>query len=91
MSDILVKHDLSEQELKAAGVRDWPIWEKEVSTFPWTYDAREICYVLEGEVIVSPENGNAVTIRAGDYAEFPAGMSCTWQVLSPVRKHFTFE
>ncbi len=91
MSGILVKHDPSEQELLEAGVHDWPIWEKEASTFPWTYDARELCYVLEGEVIVSPENGQAVTIRAGDYVEFPAGMSCTWQVVSPVRKHYSFK
>lgn len=24
------------------------IWTKEVSVFPWEYDATETCYVLEG-------------------------------------------
>jgi uncharacterized cupin superfamily protein len=91
MAEIFVKHDPSDLELDQAGVGDWPIWEKEVSTFPWTYDATEVCYVLEGEVIVTPEAEEAVNIRAGDYVEFPAGMSCNWQVLSPIRKHYMFK
>ncbi|MEB3300346.1 MAG: cupin domain-containing protein [Cyanobacteriota bacterium] len=29
-------------------MRDWPIWSCEVSRFAWTYDAQEICLLLEG-------------------------------------------
>jgi len=80
----------SEDALTRQGVFDWPIWTKEVSTFPWTYDSSETCYLLEGEVLVTPDDGDAVRIVEGDLVTFPAGMSCTWDVRRPVRKHYTF-
>lgn len=43
--------------LAALGVTSWPIWTKEISTFPWIYDSEETCYFLEGEVVVTPEGG----------------------------------
>jgi hypothetical protein len=91
VNDILVEHDPSPAKLEVIGVFDWPVWEKEVSTFPWTYERRETCYVLEGEVVVTPQGGRPVTIRAGDLAIFPAGMSCTWDVRAPIRKHYDFD
>lgn len=85
-----VRHEPGEAELSGQSVRSWPIWEKEVSRFPWTYDDRETCYLLEGEVVVTPEGGEPVTLRAGDLVVFPAGMSCTWDVKKAVRKHYSF-
>lgn len=32
--------------LAALGVTSWPIWTKEISTFPWIYDSEEACYFL---------------------------------------------
>ncbi|RMG58440.1 MAG: DUF861 domain-containing protein [Gammaproteobacteria bacterium] len=88
---IEIVHDPDEALLAERGVRDWPIWEKEVSRFPWTYDSAEVCYLLEGEVVVTPEGGEPVHIRAGDLVRFPAGMSCQWEIRQPVRKHYSFE
>jgi uncharacterized cupin superfamily protein len=85
-----VERGPAEDALKQRGVFDWPIWTKEVSSFPWTYDASETCYLLEGEVVVTPDGGEPVEIRKGDLVTFPSGMSCTWEVRSPVRKHYTF-
>ena len=79
-----------EATLNERGVSNWPIWEKEVSTFPWTYDANETCYILEGRVIVTPEGGEPVEIQAGDLVTFPTGMHCTWEILEPIRKHYNF-
>lgn len=76
--------------LQQYDVANWPIWEKEVSQFPWTYDAKEMCLILEGEVTVTPEGGDAVTIKAGDFVTFPAGMSCHWNITQPIRKHYQF-
>ena len=67
-----------------------PIWEKEVSTFPWEYDMNETCLLLEGEVTVTPEGGAPVTFGAGDLVTFPKGLRCTWDVTRPVRKHYRF-
>ncbi len=78
------------QELKRLGVENWPIWEKEVSSFPWTYDADETCYILEGRVTVTPEGGEPVEIEAGDLVTFPRGMHCRWDIHEPIRKHYTF-
>ncbi len=75
--------------LDGMGVFSWPVWEHGEDTFPWTYDTDEVCYLLEGEVD-TPEGGEALTIRAGDLVRFPAGMSCTWEIRKPVRKHYDF-
>jgi uncharacterized cupin superfamily protein len=72
------------------GVNAWPIWEKEVSEFPWHYDEPETCYFLEGDVEVAPEGGKPVRVGKGDLVTFPQGMTCTWKVLKPVRKHYKF-
>ena len=76
--------------LTALGVSGWGIWSKEVSTFPWTYDSEETCYFLEGDVIVTPEGGEPVRMGKGDLVTFPAGLSCTWEILADVRKHYRF-
>lgn len=90
ISGIQIDHAPSDAELQNLGVKSWPIWTKEVSTFPWTYDQAETCYLLEGEVIVTPDGGEAVTIQQGDLVTFPAGMSCTWDIRQDVRKHYRF-
>lgn len=88
--DIDLEHAPAPERLRKLGVEDWPTWGAGVSKFPWTYDERETCYVLEGEVVVTPDGGAPVTIRAGDLATFRAGMSCTWDVRRPLRKHYRF-
>jgi len=90
MSEIRIERDPPRERLESLGVEGWPVWSCGVSTFPWTYDETETCYLLEGEVVVTPEGGEPVTIRAGDLVTFPRGLSCTWEVLSPVRKHYSF-
>jgi hypothetical protein len=91
MSEIKVERTPSEDLLENLGVSSWPIWTKEVSEFPWQYDAEETCYLLEGDVIVTPEGGDPVEIKKGDLVTFPKGMSCTWKIRKDVRKHYKFE
>lgn len=80
-----------EPTLERLGVRAWPIWTKEVSTFDWHYDERETCFLLEGRVTVAPAGGGeAVEFGAGDMVVFPQGLSCVWDITEPVRKHYTF-
>ncbi len=88
-----IKLDINpgQEKLDELGVTDWPIWEKEVSEFPWHYDQTETCYILAGLVIVTPEGEGPVEVSAGDLVTFPAGMSCTWKILENVRKHYRFE
>jgi len=88
--DIRIEHQPSLETLQAQGVFEWGIWTKEESEFDWHYDEQETCYFLQGDVVVTPEIGNSVRMGQGDLVIFPAGMSCTWKVLSPVKKHYRF-
>ncbi len=90
MSEIEIERNPDEERLNDLGVYDWPIWTKEVSEFPWSYDEPETCYFLEGDVEVTPEDGEPVTVGKGDLVTFPQGMDCTWNVREPVRKHYRF-
>jgi len=87
---IKVERNPSDATLKQLDVSSWPIWEKEASTFPWQYDDSETCYLLEGEVVVTPEGGEPVQFGQGDLVTFPAGLSCTWEIRKDVRKHYRF-
>jgi len=87
---IIIESNPSQTTLDELGVQDWPIWEKEISSFPWTYDMEEVCYILEGQVVVTPEEGEAVSLTQGELVTFPKGMNCHWDISSPIRKHYLF-
>lgn len=78
------------KQLEELNVKSWPIWTKEPSTFDWRYADQETCYLLEGEVTVTTDQG-LVTVHKGDLVTFPKGLSCTWRVTQAVRKHYRFE
>ena len=82
---------LSEEEIEKMGIRNWPTWSSPVQKFPWEYTTTEVCYFLEGRVIVETEDGEKVEIKKGDFVRFPAGLRCTWDVIEPVKKHYNFE
>ena len=91
MSEIEIVTAPEQSTLDQLGVFNWPIWEKEVSAFPWHYDAKETCFLLEGDVEVTPEGGTTVRFGKGDLVTFPAGMSCRWNIIAAVRKHYRFD
>lgn len=45
-----------------------------------------------GDMTVTPprDEGEPVRFGAGDLVVFDAGLSCTWEVHAPVRKHYRF-
>ena len=80
-----------EEDMEKEGVLSWPTWEKEVSRFDWHYDDTEECYLLEGKVVVETEGGESVEFGKGDFVTFPKGLSCTWDIKEPVKKHYSFK
>lgn len=90
MSQIKVEKP-SVETLAKLGVKQWPIWSKEVSTFPWQYSNTEIAYILEGEVTVTPKGGTPVSFGVGDLVTFSTGLNCVWDVKKSLRKHYHFE
>ncbi|HBB35633.1 MAG TPA: cupin [Cyanobacteria bacterium UBA8803] len=89
-TEIKIERQPTQERLNQLRVSSWPIWTKEVSEFPWTYDEQETCYFLAGDVVVTPDGGEPVAMGKGDLVTFPAGMSCTWNIRSDVRKHYQF-
>lgn len=79
-----------EKKLEELGVMNWPVWEKEVSEFPWEYDMEEVCYILSGEATITPEEGDPVNIRQGDLVTFTCSLKCRWKIHSAIRKHYDF-
>ena len=90
VNGVSIERNPSKDRLDEMGVFGWPVWEKEESEFPWHYDAEETCYLLEGEVTVTPEGGEPVSFSAGDLVVFPRGLSCSWKIRKAVRKHYHF-
>ena len=86
--EIKIEKNISDEQLE--DIKKWPVWEKEVSEFPWHYYETEVCYILEGQVVVTPEGGEPIEIFPGDYVTFPKGMSCNWDITKDIRKHYKF-
>ena len=87
---ILVTSACPEITVEELGIKSWPIWTCDVSTFDWNYEDKETCLLIEGEVTVIPEGGKPIKFSAGDLVTFPAGMNCRWEVHKAVRKHYRF-
>ncbi|WGS64280.1 cupin domain-containing protein [Marinitoga aeolica] len=87
--EVKIIENPSEDLLKKLDVEKWPIWEKEASTFDWYYDDSEVCYILEGEVVVHTKN-HKYKIKKGDLVRFKKGLSCKWEILKDIKKHYNF-
>jgi uncharacterized cupin superfamily protein len=89
MEKVIIQQ-LSEEEISQLGIRNWPVWEKEISKFDWAYEGDEECLILEGVVIVTTQDGEH-TIRAGDFVTFKDGLKCVWDIKQDIRKHYNFK
>jgi uncharacterized cupin superfamily protein len=67
-------------KLKELEVSGWPVWIKGPSEFVKRYEMPETCYIVEGEAVLTPENGEGVSIRRGMLVYFPAECNCHWSI-----------
>jgi len=81
---------ITDEEKQSLGIDTWPTWSKEVSTFLWSYSDKETAYILEGSVTVTSKTGESISFGPGDLVTFEAGLDCTWDVKSSLRKHYQF-
>lgn len=88
MANILVKQP-TKAELDALNIDKWSEWSCDISEFDWHYDQEEICYLFEGEVIVTTDI-ETVEINGGDLVTFPKGLDCKWKVEKAVKKVYKF-
>ena len=88
---ITVEKNPAQTRLDALNVSKWPTWQKEVSTFDWTFFEQEIAYILDGECVITPIGGTPISFGKGDLVTFPAGLKASWQVLQPLNKHYQLD
>ncbi len=91
VNQITIVNNLTQARLDTLGVSKWPTWQKEVSTFDWTFFEQEIAYILEGECVITPTGGAAISFGKGDLVTFPAGLKASWQVVQPLHKHYQLD
>ena len=48
---ILVTSPCPESTVEELGIKSWPIWTCEISSFDWAYEDKETCLKLECEVM----------------------------------------
>ena len=66
------------------------VWSCEPGSFNWEYTWDETIYFVEGEVVITDQDGTSVTCRAGDLFYVPIGTMTHWKVVATVRKVFHF-
>jgi uncharacterized protein len=97
-SIILPQHEILEGEPRAGGQftaesadggASAGFWSCDVGRYEFQFDYDEFIYVIRGEIIVT-EVGSDVsyTLRAGDTAHFPQGVTTVWQITQPMLKYF---
>lgn len=78
----------TEEEVNTAS--SWPEWSKEPSEFPWSYDEKETCLILQGKAVVTTNDGETASFGAGDWVVFPVGLECTWKIIEGIEKKYKF-
>ena len=91
VNQITVEKNPAQSRLGNLGVTKWSTWQKEVSTFDWTFHEQEIAYILDGECVITPTGGAPVSFGKGDLVTFPAGTKASWQVIKPLHKHYQLD
>jgi len=88
MSDaIIVERGITPARRAELGVDGWPLWKDGQGSRTLTLDAAEKNYFLAGEVVLTMEGGEPVTVGKGDLAIIPVG-TCRWEVKADVRRHY---
>ena len=66
------------------------IWECTVGSYHATYTAYEYVVLIAGRIVITPDGGTPVTVKAGDAFVVETDFKGTWKIEENVRKHFDF-
>lgn len=66
-------------------------WEATPGTYHATYAAWEFVHLIEGKVIITPDEGEAQTFGPGEAFMVEKGFSGTWEIKEKVYKHFAIQ
>ena len=85
---VKVEKSMAEQ---IADIKNRATRSKERSVFDGGCEGEETCYLLDGEVTVTTDDGSVVAFGEGDLVTFPKGLECVWDVRKSVRKHYRLD
>lgn len=63
-------------------------WECQAGKFTLCEPREEFCIILDGEAIITEEDGTSHTVKKGDAFMLPQGATTTWEIKDFVRKIF---
>ena len=66
------------------------IWECQPGKWRCVFTESEFCHILSGELVVTGDDGQTATYRAGDAFVSPSGFTGTWEVTEAARKYYAF-
>jgi uncharacterized cupin superfamily protein len=64
------------------------IWESAKGVVKVSYDEWEFCHFIQGEAILTNEDGKSWTLSKGDAFIIPAGFKGKWETVRKVKKHY---
>lgn len=64
------------------------IWESTPGTVMVDYVEWEFCHFIQGEAVLTREDGKKWRLKRGDAFIIPAGFKGTWQTVRKVKKHY---
>jgi len=73
----------------ANGTMESGYWECTPGKFQVKNSAFEFLCILEGKAVITPKNGNPVTIRAGDAVSIEKEFEGTWEIVEKIRKFWS--
>lgn len=71
----------------ACGV--WQCTPGIVAMADWPYD--ELCVLLAGRVVITPQGGAPTEYRQGDAFAIPKGFTGTWDIRETIRKYYAIQ
>ena len=66
-------------------------WSATPGTYHATYAAPEFVHMIDGQITITPDGGQSVTVAAGDAFVVEADFKGTWKIKKEVFKHFTIK
>lgn len=64
------------------------IWESAKGVVNVDYTEWEFCHFIQGEAILTRDDGKSWTFSKGDALVIPAGFKGTWETVRKVKKHY---
>lgn len=64
------------------------IWESSKGTVKVSYDEWEFCHFIQGEAVLTREDGKSWRLSKGDAFIIPGGFKGTWETVRKVKKHY---